>query len=96
MGFTQEKIEEYKAKYGEIFKIEVGGKSALLRKPTRKQLAYISESKATNNIKASEFLLKECWIEGDQEIIDDDELFLGVIPILGKIIEVKQAQLEKL
>lgn len=96
MEFTKERIAELKAQHGEIFKITVEGKSCLLRKPTRKELSYASVAGKDNPLKFNEVILNACWLDGDEEIRTDDTLFLSVSAKIAELIEVKQAELEKL
>jgi hypothetical protein len=93
---SKEEIENLKAKYGKIFKITVGDKSCILKSPTRKDLSYASTVGAKDPLKFNEVILKNCFVEGDREIVDSDEYFLGASSKIQEIIEVKEASLEKL
>jgi len=94
MNFTKDQIAELKKKHGEIFEISVDDKSCIVRKPNRKDLSYVSVVK--DPIKMSETLLKQLWIEGDNEIQEQDDLFLAVIPKMEEVIKVKESQIKKL
>ena len=96
MEFTQEQIEGYKKKYGRVFKIECDNKTALLRTPNRKQLAYVAQATQSNALKGNEVLLNECWIDGDEELRSDDACFLGISAQLSKLIEIRTAELSEL
>ena len=96
MDFTKEQIVDFKAKHGEIFKIKVDGKSCLLRKPNRKELGYASVAGKENPLKFNEVILNSCWLAGDEEIRTNDTLFLSASAKIAEIIEVKEAELEKL
>ncbi len=94
---TEEKIQEWKDKYGDIFKITTeDGYSCILRKPNRKELGYAGVAGQENPIKFNEIILNSCWLGGDEEIKTDDSQFLSVSQKLGEIIKVKSAELEKL
>lgn len=98
---TQEQINEWKAKYGEIVKITVkdetkGDKVCYLHKPTRKTLSYASVAGKNDTLKFNEVILRDCWVAGDEEIKTDDTLFLSVSAKLNALIEIKEAELEKL
>jgi hypothetical protein len=93
---TKEQIENWKGKHGDIFRINVDEKSCYLKKPSRKILGYASIAAKTNPLKFNEVLLKECWLDGDAEIKTDDDLFLSVSSKLSEIVEVREAELEKL
>ncbi|KAA6336277.1 hypothetical protein EZS27_015564 [termite gut metagenome] len=93
---TQEQIEEWKAKHGSVFAIEVDGKVCYLKKPTRKALSAAAVIGKSDPLKYNETLLLNCWLAGDEEIKTDDDLFLGVSGKLSEIIEIKEAELKKL
>lgn len=96
MKASKEQIAEWKAKYGDIFKISVDGKVCYLHKPDRKTLSYASSVGVKDPIKFNEILLKGCWIAGDEEIKNDDSLFLSVSTHLAELVEVKDSELVKL
>lgn len=90
----QKHINELKAKYGAIYQITVEDKSCIVRKPNRKDLSYIS---AVNNpVQMTETLINQLWVEGDEEIRQDDDLFLAAAAKLGEIIQIKEAEIKKL
>jgi hypothetical protein len=93
---TPQQIEEWKAKYGSVFSIEVDGKVCYLKKPTRKALSAAAIIGKSDPLKYNETLLLNCWLEGDEEIKTDDDLFLSVSGKLSEIIEIKEAELKKL
>ena len=94
MKFTKEQIKEWKAKRGELFEITVEDKSCILHRPTRKDLSYASAVK--DPIKMSEVMLNALWVAGDEEIKEDDSLFLAAIQKMQDILEVKEAEIKKL
>lgn len=94
MKFTKEQIKEWKAKHGELFEITVEDKSCILHRPTRKDLSYASAVK--DPIKMSEVMLNTLWVAGDEEIKEDDSLFLAAIQKMQEILEVKEAEIKKL
>ena len=94
MKFTKEQIKEWKAKHGELFEITVEDKRCILHRPTRKDLSYASAVK--DPIKMSEVMLNALWVDGDEEIKEDDSLFLAAIQKMQEILEVKEAEIKKL
>ncbi len=93
---SKEQIAQWKAQYGNVYRITVADKVAYLKSPDRKTMSYASSVIAKDPIKFNEILLKQCWIDGDAEIQTDDALFLGVSAQLAEIIEIAEAKLEKL
>lgn len=94
MKYTKELVAEWKRKYGDIFEISVEDKNCILRRPNRKDLSYVSVVK--NPIQMSETLLKQLWVDGDKEILEDDSLFLAVIPKMEEVIKIKESAIKKL
>ncbi|MCG8701260.1 MAG: hypothetical protein MI922_24615 [Bacteroidales bacterium] len=95
---TKEQINEWKAKYGDVFLIEVEDKKGYLRRPNRNELSYamtISEA-GKNMLKMNEALLQNCWLGGDEIILKEDKYFLAVSGQLAEIIEIAEAKIKKL
>jgi len=93
---TQAQIKEWKAEYGDIFKIAVEDKIAYLHSPDRKTLSYATSVGGKDPLKFNEIILNNCWLDGDEEIKTKDAYFLAVSGKLADIIQVKEAKLEKL
>lgn len=93
---TPEQIENLKIKHGEIFKITVEDKCCFVKRPDRKTLSYASTIGQKDILKFNEVILNNCWIEGDEEIRNDDYMFLAACGKVSNLIEVKKAELEKL
>jgi hypothetical protein len=93
---TPEQIEEWKKQHKDIFKITVDGRTCYLRKPSRKALGYAAVAGKENPLKFNEVILKDCWLAGDEEIKTDDTLFMSISAKLTELIEIKDAELEKL
>lgn len=90
----QKHINELKAKHGTIYEITVDGRSCIVRKPNRKDLSYIAA--VSNPVQMTETLLNQLWLEGDEEIRQDDDLFLAAAAKLGELVQVKEAEIKKL
>jgi hypothetical protein len=93
---SKEQVENWKGKHGDVFRVQVEDKSCYLKKPSRKALGYASMAGKENPLKFNEVLLNDCWLDGDAEIKTNDDLFLSVSSKLAELIEVKEAELEKL
>lgn len=94
MTFAQEQIESWKKKHGEIFELTIEDKSCIIRRPTRQEFSFVSGIK--DPIQLSETLLKQLWIDGDKEILDDDAYFLPAISQLDEVLRQKEASVKKL
>jgi hypothetical protein len=103
---TQEIIDGWKAKHGDVYKITVLGetvedkqepdKVAYLKKPNRQVLSYASKAGAQDPFKFNETIFKMCFLGGDENIIENDEDFFSVSAQISEIVKFKQATLEKL
>lgn len=98
--YTEDQIRKWKEKYGEdgVFEVTVGDKRAVLHKPSRKDLSYATagSGQGTDAMKFSEILMRQCWVDGDSEILDNDDYFLGAVPVLQAVTEVRKAEIKRL
>lgn len=95
MEIDEKKIAELKSKHPEgLFQITVEGKSCILRKPNRRDLSYVSVVK--DPIKMTETLVNQLWVEGDEEMRTDDDLFMAMSNKMNEILKVKEAEVKKL
>ena len=94
MDFKKEQIEAWKAKHGDLYQISVDGKSCLLRRPTRKDISYASVGR--DPMQLSETMLKQLWLDGDKEILEQDDLFLAVVAKMEEVMKIKEAEIKKI
>ena len=95
MNLEKKHIDELKKKHGELYLITVDDYSCVLRKPTRKDLSYISVIQ-NDPLQMTETLLNQLWVDGDEAIREDDDLFLAASAKMGELLRVKEAKLKKL
>lgn len=94
---TPEVIQGWKDKYKTVHKLTVDDKTAYLRKPDRRTLSLAMSKIAKGDIMGgSDAILSNCWLGGDPEIKTDDDLFMAAVGKVGELIQVKEAELEKL
>lgn len=93
---TAEQIKEWKETHGDVFAIRTEGHICYLKKPSRKAISYASVAGKTDPLKFNETLLRECWLGGSEEIRKNDDLFMAASGVLDQLINVKEAELEKL
>lgn len=89
-------IKEWKDKHGDVYQIDCDGRVGYVRKPDRKILGAAATVGSKDPMKYNEILLKNVWLGGDEELLTDDAMFLGVSAQLAELIEVKEATLKKL
>jgi hypothetical protein len=83
------------------YELEVGGYTCKLRKIDRATLkvVYSKMMKATgemNLLDTGEIILETCWLEGDKEIKQNDDLWVGACLKCVELIDQKEASLKKL
>ncbi len=93
---TDEQIQAWKEEHGDIFAIKVENHIAYLKKPGRRAISYAAVAGKTDPLKFNETILRECWLGGSEAIRTDDALFMGASGVLAEMIQVKEAELEKL
>lgn len=98
--YSEIQLEEWKKKYGEgnIFEVVVEDCKAVLHKPLRNDLSFATagSGQGSDAVKFAEILMRQCWIDGDREIMDNDDYFLGAVPVLQALTEVRKAEIKKL
>lgn len=98
---TDEKIKEWKETHGDVFSVKTEDKQenihvAYLKKPKRKHISAATVAGKIDPLKFNETLLCECWLGGSEEIRRDDDMFMAASGVLDQLLDVKEAELEKL
>jgi hypothetical protein len=93
---SSEQVAMWKNLHKAVFTVTVDGSVAYLKKPDRITLKAMAACAQSDPIKVGELLLENCWLGGDETIKTDDEKFLGAVGEMGKLVEVKNAELKKL
>jgi hypothetical protein len=96
VDLTPEEIEEFKKEYREVYLITVEDKKCYLHKPTRQILDAAMSASAKRNSMFNEVIMRNCWLAGNKEILEDDDFFMGASTQLDQVIEFKNAELKKL
>jgi hypothetical protein len=96
------KGEELKRKHGAkaVYKLEIEGDDAQkfvgwIRKPNLDEIGAFVSLSQSNPVKGAQVLLNSTWLEGDELIKTEEELFLGVMSVLNNIIKVRVAKVSK-
>lgn len=99
--FGAANIEKWKAEHNaqSLSVIVIEDKMAILRPITPSEFAHYSIMVADPQggmDAASQYLLEELWIDGDDEIRDDDDYFMAAMLQLQNAIELKKSGFTKL
>lgn len=93
---TAEEIAAWKKKHGDVYLVEVDGRSCYLKSPGRNEMSYAATVAGKDPMKFNAAILDKCWLAGDDEIKTNDKLFMGVAEKLDQIIETAEATVKKL
>jgi hypothetical protein len=67
---------------------------AYMRTPDMKAFSKFMMTNSSNSIIAQQNLAKDCFVDGDRELLDDDELFLmGLMPQLNVLLEARNSKI---
>lgn len=95
---TPEQIAAWKQEHVSVYALKApeSNKICYLRKPTRKELSFATTASQQDPLNFNASILKSCWLHGDEEIMTNDSLFLGICPQLDEITAFEKFELEKL
>ncbi len=100
---TENEIKKLKAKYGDIYQIEVdpeeeGGETLvfLFRAPDRAILGAASKLASTDLVKAAEVMINNCLLAGPKEELEKIPVFQAVSEQFERINEPRKSQLKKI
>lgn len=96
------RLEQLKRQYKAVYELRVpaddeGREIAVgyLKKPNLDTLAASASIAQSNPIKAAEVVLRNCWIEGDERILNEEEFLISALTALESLIQVRKATLVK-
>lgn len=95
--FSAKEIAELKAKHGDILHlVKADGKECIIKEPSRKTLSFARVGANNDPIVFNEILLKECFVDGDEDFKSRNDLFYAVTEKLASLVKVAEAEMEKL
>lgn len=92
--FGKEKLDDWKEQYGnrDLIFLKVDTDMAVLRPPTADDLGDYMTSIGTNGMsKAVAFIVEQLWLDGDYQLIEDEDKFIAVFLQINNILEGKKA-----
>lgn len=94
---SQEQIDAWKRQHGDVFKLDVeGGYTCYLKKPTRRIYSMALSQGQKSPMRFNEIIINNCWIAGDEQIRDDDDLFYAACGQIDVLIPEVAADIKKL
>lgn len=93
--FGQKKLDEWKQDFGgrELIYLKVEDHLAVLRPPTAEDLGDYLTAIGTNGMsKAVAMVVEQLWLDGDYQLIEDEDEFIAVFLQINKILEGKKGE----
>ncbi|RQO37948.1 hypothetical protein DBR39_13760 [Chryseobacterium sp. KBW03] len=93
--FSEEKLSGWKSEYGnrELIYLKVDDKLAVLRPPLADDLGDYLTAIGTNGMtKAVAMIVESLWLDGDYELIEDEDMFIAVFLQINNILEGKKGE----
>jgi hypothetical protein len=92
---NKNQIKHLKEQYGGVYEIEIDGKKGWFRKPDKLEFFMFLDMSEQDELKATETVMETLWLEGDREILDDDEYFIGASAQIEKLFVTLPTKVEK-
>lgn len=95
------KLDEYKKKYKAVWFLVIDTDGEIekmaVMKPINRHILSLASTKLEDDGLYSflESCMRECWLEGDTELLDDDEYFIPAAMKFNKMLEGKKAAFVK-
>ena len=92
--YTAKKMDEWKKEYGnrDLIYLKVDDFLAVLRPPKADDLGdYLTVIGSNGMSKAVAMIVEQLWIEGDYQLIEDEDCFIAVFLQMNNILESKKA-----
>lgn len=93
--FTEDKLKQWKSEFGnrELIYLKVEDKLAVLRPPSAEDLGdYMMMIGTDGMAKAVVMVIEKLWIDGDYQLIEDEDLFIAVFLQINNILEGKKGE----
>ncbi|WP_075341769.1 hypothetical protein [Tenacibaculum agarivorans] len=100
-NITESQLYAWKNKFGKLIKVEGENdegepRFAYFRKPTMATRAAVLQTSKADEFKALEVLFKNCYLGGDEEVEQDDDLKLSMITAFADLTQPKEAKAKKI
>lgn len=97
----EQKVQKWKEQYKNVFAYDVEtdeGKTVrcYFRQPDRRVLSAATITAKGDPMRYNEVVLKNCLIEGDENLLKDDSIFFGLSSKVDELVNAKVGELKKL
>jgi len=102
-GVSQDQINAWKKQHGDIYAIDVNtddkGKNkatGYFKKPNLAIIGAASKYIETDPMQSSAIMFDSCWLGGDPEMQNVDEVKASAMGKLGELFKIREASIKKL
>lgn len=93
---TSEQIAEWKKQYGKVFTYKSkDGKKCHFRRPDRRIMAAATVNASGDGYLQRELILKNCFLGGDIDLIDQDKYFFASQHLVEELLEIVEGELKE-
>ncbi|AKK74440.1 hypothetical protein OK18_19100 [Chryseobacterium gallinarum] len=93
--FTEAQLNQWKVEYGnrDLIYLKVDDFLAVLRPPLAEDLGdYLTAIGMNGMSKAVAMIIEQLWLDGDYQLIEDEDLFIAVFLQMNNILESKKGE----
>lgn len=99
-GVTEETVAKWKKEHGRVWELDVPVRDKVhrgyLRKMKRHEFSRASTFISRDEpYKLGEYALENCWLGGDEEILNDEDLFIGAAFQAGQIFDFPKGTIQE-
>lgn len=99
-GVTEEQINKWKGQYGKVIRIDVVDDGDLhvgyFHRPRLETMSAVTKMAKTDELKSSEVMFDNCWLDGSSAMRTDAVLFLEATKQLGTMLNSCRSSLKNL
>ena len=99
-GLTEDQVAGFKQQHRKSFAVEVQDGDEVhigyFKRPTLETIKAVTKVAKTDEVKAGEIILDNCWLGGSEELRTDALLFMAVQKQLGTVLNGFQSLIKNL
>ena len=92
---SQDQLDKWKKEVGHVWEVTIEESVCYLKKASRATLRAALTFLEKDKIKYMEIIVENCWLGGDENIKKEDDYFYGLMGVVPKLVEAKDAVIKK-
>jgi hypothetical protein len=93
---TDHQIKEWKKEHGQVFEIDIDGRTIILAKPSRQVAGLAMAKSRTNPLAMVEVVVENCTLWGSDDILEDAGALISLQAHIDEIFQTATVSLKKL